>query len=168
MKGILNDHNGDVSILMSIHQPNSRVVELFDHVLLLSEGGMLFFGTMKEAVAYFAEIGFPADIFTPTDVFLRVTDPNFGIAQKFDFEGSYASHPLCLKLDVLMGDVSRYGATHTAELVEAVGDIEDGEKKSLLSNKVAPSPTTEIAMVRGFEKVEKGANSIVSPRISIR
>lgn len=168
MKGILNDHNGDVSILMSIHQPNSRVVELFDHVLLLSEGGMLFFGTMKEAVAYFAEIGFPADIFTPTDVFLRVTDPNFGIAQKFDFEGSYASHPLCLKLDVLMGDVSRYGATHTAELVEAVGDIEDGEKKSLLSNKVAPSPTTETTMVRGFEKAEKGANSVVSPRISIR
>lgn len=143
MKNTINDHQGNVSILMTIHQPNSRVVDLFDHVLLLNEGGMLFFGTMKEAVAYFSEIGFPADTFTPTDVFLRATDPNFGVAQKFDFEGSYASHALSLKLKVLLDDVSRYGATHTAELVEAVGDIEDGERKSLLRHKVAPVEGTK-------------------------
>lgn len=164
MKDILNDHKGDASILMTIHQPNSRVVELFDHVLLLSEGGMLFFGTMKEAIAYFAEIGFPADTFTPTDIFLRVTDPNFGIAQKFDFEGSYASHPLSLKLNVLLGDVSRYGASHTAELVEAVGDIEDGERKSLLWNKVTPVHNAKA----DDEEAKAGSDSKGARRISVK
>lgn len=161
MKDILNDHRGDVSILMSIHQPNSRIVELFDHVLLLSEGGMLFFGTLNEAVAYFAEIGFPADTFTPTDIFLRVTDPNFGVAQKFDFEGSFASHPLSLKLNVLLGDVCRYGASHTSELSDVIGDIED-ERKSLLWNKVAP---VDAAAVRDAEAVGEGTKR---QRISVK
>lgn len=164
MKDILNEHKGDVSILMSIHQPNSRVVELFDHVLLLSEGGMLFFGTMKEAIAYFAEIGFPADSFTPTDIFLRVTDPNFGVAQKFDFEGSYVSHALSLKLNVLLGDVSRYGESHTAELMEALGDIEDGERKSLMRNKVAPS-VSEGTMVKDIESMDDGSKPL---KISVK
>lgn len=143
MRHILSDHNGDVSILMSIHQPNSRVMELLDHVLLVNEGGMVFFGTVPEAVAYFARISFPSDTFSPTDIFLRVTDPNFGISQKFDFEGSFASHPLSLKLNALLGDVSRYGASHTAELVEAVGSIEATERSSMLRQKVAPSAVTE-------------------------
>jgi ABC-type multidrug transport system ATPase subunit len=153
IKETLNDHQGDVSILMSIHQPNSRVVELFDHVLLLSEGGMLFFGTMNEAIAYFTETGFPSDVFTPTDIFLRVTDPNFGISYKFDFEGTFAGHPLCLKLNALLGEVSRYGASHQEELVDAMGDIELGERKSLLNNKVAP--TEEAREAKGVE--EEGA-----------
>lgn len=168
MKNTLEDHKGDVSILMSIHQPNSRVVELFDHVLLLSEGGMLFFGTMKEAIAYFAEIGFPADTFTPTDIFLRVTDPNFGVAQKFDFEGAYAAHPLSLKLNVLLGDVSRYGASHTAELVEAVGDVEE-ERKSLMGrNKVAPDETTMVRDVEAVGETAKGSKVISIKRLHWR
>ncbi|CAM9653904.1 unnamed protein product, partial [Ectocarpus sp. 12 AP-2014] len=50
---------GSFSVIMSIHQPNGRILELFDHILLLGRGGSIFFGTLPEAIQHFTDIGHP-------------------------------------------------------------------------------------------------------------
>lgn len=110
MKQILADRGGDLSLIISIHQPNSRILELFDHIMLVGGGGMIFFGTLPEAKTYFSEIGFDApEAYTPTDVFLQVSDANFGENHDFDFEGSFACHSLASRLSQLLDDVKRLG-----------------------------------------------------------
>jgi ABC-type multidrug transport system ATPase subunit len=110
IRQILVDYGGNLSVILSIHQPNSRLLSLFDHILLLGSGGMLFFGTLPQAKQYFAEIGFPApENYTPTDVFLQVSDQKFGENHDFDFEGSFACHPLAAELNILLDTVKRVG-----------------------------------------------------------
>jgi len=90
MKNILHEKNGDLSIMLNIHQPNSRILELFDHILLLGNGSMLFFGTVKESLEYFTNLGFmiPSK-YTPTDIYLQLIDKNFGSNQNYDFEYAF-------------------------------------------------------------------------------
>eukprot|EP01031_Cornospumella_fuschlensis_P036134 gene36134-43822_t len=109
IKSILAE-NKNLSLIISIHQPNSRILDLFDNILLVGGGGMIFFGTLPEAKSYFAEIGFPApEAYTPTDVFLQVSDTNFGDNKDFDFEGSFACHALAAKLNLMLDEVCRDG-----------------------------------------------------------
>jgi ABC-type multidrug transport system ATPase subunit len=61
----------DLSVIMSIHQPRSSILGLFDRILLLSQGKTIFFGTMKEILEHFEINGFkcgddenPADFST--------------------------------------------------------------------------------------------------------
>ncbi|KAL4445846.1 hypothetical protein ABPG77_009045 [Micractinium sp. CCAP 211/92] len=58
------------SVLATIHQPRSSVFQMFDLLLVLSEGKTVFYGRASEAVAWFASCGFlcpehhnPADFF---------------------------------------------------------------------------------------------------------
>lgn len=90
MKTILAEKEGSLSIIMSIHQPNSRILDLFDHILLLGSGAMQYFGTVPDSIAYFTGLGFsiPSQ-YTPTDVLLQLTDRNFGIHQNYDFEEAF-------------------------------------------------------------------------------
>jgi len=92
MKTILAEKQGSLSIIMSIHQPNSRILDLFDHILLLGSGAMQYFGTVPDSIAYFTGLGFsiPSQ-YTPTDVLLQLTDRNFGIHQNYDFEEAFIS-----------------------------------------------------------------------------
>lgn len=108
IKNILTAKKGKLSVMISIHQPNSRILDLFDNILLLGNGGMLFFGSILEAAAYFEAIGFPlhrqaqmltktmsfeaeseVKNYSPTDVYLQITDTNFGSNYDFDFIGSF-------------------------------------------------------------------------------
>jgi ABC-2 type transport system ATP-binding protein len=57
MKTILAEKQGSLSIIMSIHQPNSRILDLFDHILLLGSGAMQYFGTVPDSIAYFTGLG---------------------------------------------------------------------------------------------------------------
>ncbi|XP_063965625.1 uncharacterized protein LOC129275898 [Lytechinus pictus] len=45
------------TVIMSIHQPSSRVFKLFDRLLLLSEGQVVYFGAADKVVDYFARLG---------------------------------------------------------------------------------------------------------------
>lgn len=92
MKTILAEKQGSLSIIMSIHQPNSRILDLFDHILLLGSGAMQYFGTVPDSIEYFTGLGFsiPSQ-YTPTDVLLQLTDRNFGIHQNYDFEEAFIS-----------------------------------------------------------------------------
>ncbi|KAJ1844670.1 hypothetical protein LPJ70_002849, partial [Coemansia sp. RSA 2708] len=59
-----------IATLMTIHQPNARIFNTFDKVILLSQGRIVYFGPTATAIEYFASIGFqcpmhenPADYF---------------------------------------------------------------------------------------------------------
>jgi hypothetical protein len=68
----VQSRGGRSSVLLSIHQPNGRLLELFDHILVLGQGGSVFFGTVNEAKAYFRSRGLPVPPNqTPTDFFLQ-------------------------------------------------------------------------------------------------
>jgi len=62
------------TVIATIHQPSSDIYHLFDDLLLLSRGHVVYNGPVANAVGYFAERGFPCDQFTnPADhFFMRV------------------------------------------------------------------------------------------------
>ncbi len=92
IRDLVKDSNGNLSVVLSIHQPNSSILELFDHLLILERGTSAFFGTIPEASAYFQRIGFTCPVgVTPTDYFLQISDSNFKYVQDFDFEKAFKS-----------------------------------------------------------------------------
>lgn len=104
-----------LSVMLSIHQPNSRILGLFDHILILGDdGSMVFFGTVAESVEHFTQIGYaPPTKYTPTDYYLNIIDTNFSkSAHKFDFVGAFNSSQKWLDLIELI------------DLVESRGQIE--------------------------------------------
>ncbi|XP_041020110.1 ABC transporter G family member 25 [Juglans microcarpa x Juglans regia] len=67
------------TIVTSIHQPSSRVYQMFNSVLVLSEGRCLYFGKGGEAVPYFESVGFsPSFSMNPADFLLDLAN---GICQ---------------------------------------------------------------------------------------
>ncbi|WCJ32149.1 ABC-2 type transporter family protein [Euphorbia peplus] len=62
---------GGRTIVMTIHQPSSRLFYMFDKVLLLSEGNPLYFGKGSDVMDYFSSIGFaPSVAMNPSDFLL--------------------------------------------------------------------------------------------------
>lgn len=45
------------TVLCTIHQPRSSIYNMFDLLLLLSEGQIMYFGLARNAVGYFTRIG---------------------------------------------------------------------------------------------------------------
>ncbi|XVF63293.1 hypothetical protein PTKIN_Ptkin09bG0076300 [Pterospermum kingtungense] len=63
------------TIVTSMHQPSSRVYQMFDSVLVLSEGRSLYFGKGSEAMAYFESVGFsPSFPMNPADFLLDLAN----------------------------------------------------------------------------------------------
>ncbi|PSN70792.1 ABC-transporter [Corynespora cassiicola Philippines] len=69
------DLTNNVSI-SALYQPGDSLAEKYDKVLLLHEGRQLFFGTLKDAEAYFENMGFErAPRQTIAEFLVSVTDP---------------------------------------------------------------------------------------------
>ncbi|CAN4075526.1 unnamed protein product [Withania somnifera] len=66
---------GGKTVVMTIHQPSSRLFYMFDKVLLLSEGNPLYFGRGEDAMGYFSGIGFsPLVAMNPSDFLLDLSN----------------------------------------------------------------------------------------------
>jgi ABC-type multidrug transport system ATPase subunit len=52
-------HKDNRTIIATIHQPSSEIFHLFDDLLLLSEGEVMYQGPKSLAVSYFARLGYP-------------------------------------------------------------------------------------------------------------
>lgn len=66
------------TILTTIHQPRSNIYQLFDNLMLLSEGKVAYFGGAQEAVKYFNGLGFKCpNNFNPADYFIDLLSMNF-------------------------------------------------------------------------------------------
>ncbi|OIT00942.1 PREDICTED: ABC transporter G family member 25 [Nicotiana attenuata] len=63
------------TIITSVHQPSSRVFQMFSSVLVLSEGRCLYFGKGNEAMNYFESVGFsPSFPMNPADFLLDLAN----------------------------------------------------------------------------------------------
>ncbi|XP_021808246.1 ABC transporter G family member 9-like [Prunus avium] len=63
--------SGGRTIVMTIHQPSSRIFYMFHMVMLLSEGNCLYFGKVSEVMDYFSGIGYvPLVAMNPADLLL--------------------------------------------------------------------------------------------------
>lgn len=64
-------------ILMTIHQTSYKMLEYFDKIILLSEGFLVYEGTIKDCMQFFRDNGFTCPEFTcPTDYFLEIITIN--------------------------------------------------------------------------------------------
>lgn len=55
----------------TIHQPRTDILNLFDKIILLAAGKLVWFGTTADAIAHFATLGYPLPPKTnPSDYFL--------------------------------------------------------------------------------------------------
>ena len=74
MKSMAENNRMVISV---IHQPRSSIYDMFDRLILLSEGMTMYFGDLHSAVDYFKEAGYtcPAH-FNPSDYFLDVLSPD--------------------------------------------------------------------------------------------
>ncbi|KAJ6753725.1 ABC TRANSPORTER G FAMILY MEMBER 21 [Salix purpurea] len=69
---------GGRTIVMTIHQPSSRLFYMFDKVLLLSEGNSLYFGERSQVMDYFSSIGYsPAVPMNPADFLLDLANGTY-------------------------------------------------------------------------------------------
>ncbi|GLT82079.1 hypothetical protein SLE2022_004910 [Rubroshorea leprosula] len=67
--------NGGRTVVMTIHQPSSRLFYMFHKVLLLSEGNPLYFGKGSSVMDYFRSIGYsPSVTMNPSDFLLDLAN----------------------------------------------------------------------------------------------
>jgi len=65
--------SGGRAVVCTIHQPRSSIYALFDQLLLLSQGKIVYYGDAKDATKYFNRQGFVCpQHFNPADYFLDV------------------------------------------------------------------------------------------------
>nr|GEW75923.1 ABC transporter G family member 25 [Tanacetum cinerariifolium]GEW78549.1 ABC transporter G family member 25 [Tanacetum cinerariifolium] len=68
-------HNKGKTLITSVHQPSSRVFQMFDKVLVLSEGRCIYFGRGSDAMTYFDSINFrPSFPMNPADFLLDLAN----------------------------------------------------------------------------------------------
>ncbi|KAK1433360.1 hypothetical protein QVD17_10270 [Tagetes erecta] len=68
-------HQKGKTVVTSVHQPSSRVFQMFDTVLVLSEGRCIYFGKGSEAMRYFESIDFrPSFPMNPADFLLDLAN----------------------------------------------------------------------------------------------
>lgn len=59
--------------LVTIHQPSARIFHMFDKVILLSQGQLVYFGPTGETLEYFAKLGYHCPMHeNPADFFVDV------------------------------------------------------------------------------------------------
>lgn len=63
-------HRQGRTIVSTIHQPSSEIFYLFDDLMILAEGKVVYYGTVENSIEYFSKLGFPCPQYTnPADYF---------------------------------------------------------------------------------------------------
>ena len=61
------------TIVQTIHQPNSDIYEMFDRLMLLAKGRVIYFNEAKYAVDYFTSINYKCpELSNPADYFMSI------------------------------------------------------------------------------------------------
>ncbi|KAF9551145.1 hypothetical protein EC957_010031 [Mortierella hygrophila] len=87
------------TVILTVHQPRSDIYELFDDLLLLSKGKVVYFGKAQEAAAYFEALGHEVPVgWNVADYFLDLitlhedkTSNEGSSSSQEDFAQKYAS-----------------------------------------------------------------------------
>jgi ABC-type multidrug transport system ATPase subunit len=60
-------------VVMTVHQPRTDIIEMFDKILILSAGRTMWFGSTQNALKHFSDLGYPIPPNTnPSDFFLDI------------------------------------------------------------------------------------------------
>ena len=69
--------SGQCTVICTLHQPQSKIFDLFDDIMLLKAGRVVFYGPTKDAIQFYSDAGFPVPPMTnPADHFLDVITPS--------------------------------------------------------------------------------------------
>ena len=64
---------GGRTIICTIHQPNSDIYDMFDRLMLLAQGKIIYYNEAKLAVNYFASINYKCpELSNPADYFMSM------------------------------------------------------------------------------------------------
>jgi ABC-type multidrug transport system ATPase subunit len=88
---------GDCTVICTLHQPQSKIFEMFDDIMLLKAGRVVYYGPTQDAIKFYADAGFPVPPMTnPADHFLDVITPSHHDADKDDnaLMGIYQPEPV--------------------------------------------------------------------------
>ncbi|KAJ6298084.1 hypothetical protein OIU76_019252 [Salix suchowensis] len=135
---------GGRTIVMTIHQPSSRLFYMFDKVLLLSEGNSLYFGERSQVMDYFSSIGYsPAVPMNPADFLLDLAN---GVSSNTEVPGT-VKHNL----------VSAYKNNLANKLKSEVQEIDDPSEDGLNDKQIPRWATTwwqqfYVLLVRGVKE----------------
>ncbi|GFH27980.1 ABC transporter domain-containing protein, partial [Haematococcus lacustris] len=67
----------ECTVVTTIHQPQAKIFNLFNYLLLLQKGRIVYQGDSQKALAFFSDTGFPCPAYeNPADHFLDVITPN--------------------------------------------------------------------------------------------
>lgn len=70
-------HSGACTVITTIHQPQSKIFRMFDDLLLLKSGRIVYYGPADQIMEFFSEAGFPCPPMTnPADHMLDVITAN--------------------------------------------------------------------------------------------
>eukprot|EP00123_Amoebidium_parasiticum_P015770 comp23138_c0_seq1/m.37347 comp23138_c0_seq1/g.37347 ORF comp23138_c0_seq1/g.37347 comp23138_c0_seq1/m.37347 type:complete len:649 (-) comp23138_c0_seq1:240-2186(-) len=124
--------------ICTIHQPSSDVFKLFDKLLLLVDGNVVYLGDASKAVGHFENMGFVRPkIMNPADFLIAVTGGGTGQGEKMvegpDVNKNYFIEQY-LKSE-LASDRSQSTAAHKAHFMELrrTKQILDGEQPQFLN-----------------------------------
>ncbi|KAJ4801637.1 ABC transporter family protein [Rhynchospora pubera] len=110
---LLNLTNGGRTVVMSIHQPSSRMFNMFHKVLLLSDGHPIYFGRGSSAMEYFASIGYaPHEPMNPSDFLLDIAN------------GLFPDETVCNREDIKAALVSSYSSKLETIVKEELVEVE--------------------------------------------
>ncbi|CAL0333766.1 unnamed protein product [Lupinus luteus] len=125
--------SGGKTIVMTIHQPSSRIYYMFHKVLLLSEGNVLYYGKGSEAIEYFSNIGYaPTVPMNPADFLLDLAN------------GVYTDQPNedhALNKQKLISAYKNYFNTNLKPSLDKIPDYDKSQGK-FEDNEVEKWPTT--------------------------
>ncbi|KAK8190481.1 ATP-binding cassette transporter-like protein [Phyllosticta capitalensis] len=70
--------NNRLLVIASIHQPSTSTFELFDKLLLLSQGRTVYNGLVSGVTQYFADLGYPTPMYTnPAEFIIDMVNTDF-------------------------------------------------------------------------------------------
>ncbi|TKY59311.1 ABC transporter G family member 14 [Spatholobus suberectus] len=71
------------TVIMTIHQPSSKLFYMFQKILLLSDGKSLYFGKGENVMNYFSSIGYaPSVAMNPTDFLLDLANEDTNVTKQ--------------------------------------------------------------------------------------
>ncbi len=89
--------NKKMIVIATIHQPNSTIASMFDDLMLLHKGKVLYMGPFDQAVQEFGKCGYICPLYVnPCDYFISSVAQTVGAAEKLEIAQNHRWQEQCL------------------------------------------------------------------------